>query len=100
MPSGVFHMPVTTAVVPLHWYVALRPDTAGNRPVLTRELHTGEKPFVNAVLSWSPVSVMSAVALPNGSTANASPQVISPTASPPEDGGLISRSCRRPPELV
>jgi hypothetical protein len=39
-----------------------------------------------------------AVALPKGSTENASPQVISPTASPPEDGGLISRSARRPPD--
>ncbi len=77
IPVGVFHMPSTTGVVPLQWKVARRPETCGNRPVAIAELQTGENPFRNACRSWAPVSVRIIVRLPNGSTANISPQVIS-----------------------
>ena len=51
-PLGVFQIPSTTAVVPLQWNVAFRPETCGKRPVLIAGLQTGEKPFTNAVFSW------------------------------------------------
>jgi len=57
------------------------------------------KPFRNAVSSWAPVSVRITDRLPNGSTANISPQVISPGCSPAL-GGAKTRFARRPPELV
>ena len=100
-PSGVFHIPVTTGVVPVQPNVTLRPETCGNRPVPPAKpgSQNGVKPFTNACRSWSPVSVRITVRLPNGRTANISPHVISPTASPAA-GGAMRRSCRRPPEFV
>ena len=61
-------------------------------------LHAGLRPFNSASRSCAPVTVTSAARLLNGSTANTSPQVISPDASGPV--GANGRSARRPPEFV
>ena len=90
-PLGVFHMPVTTGLVPLHVNVAFSPDTCGNRPVAMFGLQTGENPFRNACCSCAPVRVRIVVRLPNGRTAKTSPQVISPACSFAL-GGVIRRS--------
>ena len=75
------------------------PEICGNRPVAIAGLQAGEKPLRNACSSWAPVSVSMTVRLPNGSTENISPQVISHGCSPAV-GGAQLRSARRPPELV
>ena len=62
--------------------VTLSPEICGKRPVATAELQTGEKPLRNACSSCAPVSVSMTVRLPNGRTANISPQVISHGCSP------------------
>jgi hypothetical protein len=84
-----------TGVAPLQWNVSLSPDTCGKRPVATWGLQTGLKPVSSASRSCAPVSVRITVRLPNGSTANTSPHVISPGASPAL-GGVTRRSARRP----
>src|SRR5690242_14862782 len=85
-PDAVFHIPVTTGVVPLQVNVNFSPDTCGNRPVAMLELQTGLNPLSIACSSCAPVSVMITVRLPNGSTANTSPQVISFGCSPAVGG--------------
>src|SRR5687768_16616739 len=79
---------LTTGVVPEQLKLINSPDTCGNRPVAIAGLQTGLNPFSNAAVSTSPVIVAMTVRLPNGNTANTSPHVTSPTASP-ADGGLI-----------
>src|SRR5689334_4982637 len=90
-PLGAFQTLSTTEVSPLQWYWTLSPDTWGNRPVLIAELQTAEKPFTNPAFTWAPVRVMITERLPNGSTPNISPQVISPGCSP-ADGGEMNKS--------
>src|SRR5664279_1873868 len=98
-PSGAFAIPVTTGVVPLQLKDRANPDTWGNRPVAIAVSHTGLNPLSRACSNCAPVSVSSTVRLPNGNTADTSPQVISPGCSPAA-GGANTRSARRPPELV
>src|SRR4249919_464832 len=76
-PSGAFHMPSMTGVVPLQWNCTFKPEICGNRPVAIAGLQTGENPFRYACSICAPVSVRMTVRLPNGSTENISPQVIS-----------------------
>ena len=52
-------------------------------------LQIGEKPLRNACSNWAPVSVSITVRLPKGSTANISPQVISPGCSPALGGATV-----------
>ena len=87
--------------MPVQWKVTLSPEICGKRPVPPAKpgWQNGVNPFRNAVRSWSPVIVMIVVRLPNGSTANTSPQVISPGGSPAL-GGAKKMSWRSPPELV
>src|SRR3954471_7921905 len=88
-PTGVVPLRIwsTTAVVPEQWNVIFRPETWGKRPVATSGLQTGLNPLVSAVTSCAPVSVSTTVWLPNGSTPDISPYVISLTASL-ADGGV------------
>src|SRR4051794_4558801 len=88
-PFEAFQIPSITGtlgVLASQWNWTLRPETWGNRPVLIEVLQKAEKPFTNAACAWAPVSVRIVVRLPNGRTANTSPQVISPGCSP-ADGG-------------
>ena len=86
MPSGVFHIPSITGVIPVQWYCTLSPEICGNRPVPPANpgwqngdyYGTGRAPEI-------------VERLPNGRTANTSPHVISPGCSPAL-GGAKSRS--------
>ena len=98
-PSGAFHIPSITGVVPVQWNCTFRPATCGKRPVAIDALQNGLNPLSSALRRCSPVSVRITVRLPNGSTAKTSPQVIWPACSPAE-GGVTRRSARRPPEFV
>ena len=72
-PSGALPRLSITGVVPLQWYAMSSPATCGKRPVAIAVLHAGLSPLSSAARSWAPVTVSITVALPNGSTANASP---------------------------
>ena len=53
MPCGVFHIPVTTGVVPVQLKVTFSPETCGNRPVPPANpgSQNGVNPFTNACRS-------------------------------------------------
>ncbi len=96
MPCGVFHIPVTTGVVPVQLKVTFSPETCGNRPVPPCERRVAERR--EAVHEGLP-QLISGQREDHGAVAERqhakiSPQVISRTASPAV-GGDIRMSCRR-----
>jgi hypothetical protein len=74
MPFGVFHIPSTTGVVPVQWNCTFRPEICGNAGAAAKRIAERREPVQERRLELSPVSVRIVVRLPNGRTANTSPQ--------------------------
>src|SRR3954469_19536476 len=84
-PGGASHTLSITALVPLQCHLTHMPEYCGVRPVAVLGSHDGLKPFSSAAIRSAYARVSTTVALPNGSTANTSPQVTWFGCSPPVD---------------
>ena len=101
IPFGAFQIVSTTGVVPLQWNWTLRPEICGNRPVPPAKLRIADRgePVEEGRPHLRPGEGLDDRGVAERQDGEQLAWVIWQVCSVP-DGGVHSRSWRRPPELV